>query len=46
MYNIIGISRFGEEIIDTADSYSEAMKLVGEYQIAFGNDFIIKCKRK
>tara|TARA_R100001594_G_scaffold1383_2_gene6002 strand:- start:1916 stop:2056 length:141 start_codon:yes stop_codon:yes gene_type:complete len=46
MYNIIGISRFGEEIIDTADSRSEAMELVGEYQLAFGNDFIIKFKRK
>jgi len=46
MYNIIGISRFGEEIIDTADSHSEAMKLVGEYQLAFGNDFIIKFKKK
>ena len=46
MYNIIGISRFGEEIIDTADSRLEAIKLVNDYQLAFGNDFIIKFKKK
>ena len=46
MYNIIGISRFGEEIIDTADSRLEAIKLVNDYQLAFGNNFIIKFKRK
>ena len=46
MYNIIGISRFGEEIIDTADSRLEAIKLVNDYQLAFGNEWIIKFKKK
>ncbi len=46
MYNIIGESKYGTEVIDTADSRLEAIKLVKEYQLAFGNDFIIKFKRK
>tara|TARA_R100000353_G_scaffold19413_3_gene17929 strand:- start:282 stop:422 length:141 start_codon:yes stop_codon:yes gene_type:complete len=46
MYNIIGISRFGKEIIDTADSRLEAIRLVNEYRIAFGIEWIIQYKRK
>ena len=46
MYNIIGISRIGREIIDTADSKKEAEYMVYEYQLAFGSDFNITYKRK
>tara|TARA_R100001230_G_C5566255_1_gene89374 strand:+ start:30 stop:170 length:141 start_codon:yes stop_codon:yes gene_type:complete len=46
MYNIIGISQQGAEVIDTADNRIEAIKLVNEYKIAFGNEWIIKFKRK
>ena len=44
MYNIIGkMKRFsGTEVIDTADSRLEAIRLVNEYRIAFGNEWIIK----
>jgi|TARA_R100000805_G_C3518071_1_gene41529 YesN/AraC family two-component response regulator len=46
MYNIIGISQQGAEVIDTADNRIEAIKLVNEYKMAFGNEWIIKFKRK
>ena len=45
MYNIIGISQFGREIIDTANSKKEAEHMVYEYQLAFGPDFNITYKR-
>jgi len=45
MYNIIGESKYGTEVIDTADSRLEAIRLVNEYRIAFGNEWIIKFKR-
>jgi hypothetical protein len=46
MYNIIGKSKYGTEVLDTADSQLEAIKLVNEYRMAFGNEWIIKFKRK
>ena len=47
MYNIIGLYRYNEaEVIDTADSRLEAIRLVNEYRMAFGNEWIIKIKRK
>ena len=46
MYNIIGKSKYGTEVIDTAKSRLEAIKLVNDYQLAFGNEWIIKFKRK
>tara|TARA_R100000995_G_scaffold22196_1_gene9428 strand:- start:739 stop:879 length:141 start_codon:yes stop_codon:yes gene_type:complete len=46
MYNIIGISQQGAEVIDTADNRIEAVKLVNEYKMAFGSGWIIKFKRK
>ena len=47
MYNIIGLYGFNEaEVIDTADSRLEAIRLVNEYKMAFGNKWIIKFKRK
>ena len=46
MFNIIGISDFGEEIIDTADTRMEAIRLVTEYRMSFGNSWIIMYKRK
>ena len=46
MYNIIGISQYGREIIDTADDKELAEFMVREYQLAFGSDFNIIYKRK
>jgi len=47
MYNIIGLYKFNEvEVIDTADSRIEAIRLVNEYKMAFGAKWIIKYKRK
>ena len=40
-YKIIGIYRNTPEVIDTADSLVEAKRLVCEYQMAFGNKWII-----
>tara|TARA_R100000808_G_C2071411_1_gene98776 strand:+ start:351 stop:512 length:162 start_codon:yes stop_codon:yes gene_type:complete len=50
MYNIIGyyndLTVIGSaEILDTADSRIEAIRLVNEYRMAFGNEWIIKFKR-
>tara|TARA_R100000995_G_C3439524_1_gene102595 strand:- start:633 stop:773 length:141 start_codon:yes stop_codon:yes gene_type:complete len=46
MYNIIGISEHGTEVLDTADSKLEAIILCREYIMAFGAKWIIKYKRK
>ena len=46
MYNIIGISQYGKEIIDTADNNKLAKFMVREYQLAFGSGFNITYKRK
>ena len=47
MYNIIGLYEYNDaEIIDTADSRLEAIRLVNEYRLAFGNKWIIKFKKK
>ena len=46
MYNIIGESKYGTEVIDTAGSRLEAIKLVKDYQLALGNEWIIKFKKK
>ena len=47
MYNIIGLYGYNNaEVIDTADSRLEAIRLVNEYRMAFGNEWIIKYKRK
>ena len=40
-YKIIGIYRNTPEVIDTANSLVEAKRLVYEYQMAFGNEWII-----
>jgi len=41
MIAIIGESRFGVEEIDTAETREEAEFLLGEYQLAFGEDWKI-----
>ena len=47
MYNIVGLYGYNDiEVIDTADSRLEAIRLVNEYRMAFGNEWIIKYKRK
>ena len=51
MYNIIGyyndLTVIGDaETLDTADNRLEAIRLVKEYRLAFGNKWIIKFKRK
>ena len=43
MFEIIGISDYqGEEVIDTATSRIEAIRLAHEYQMAFGNKWVVK----
>ena len=44
-YNIIGTSRFGKEIIDTASNKKEAVYLVKEYQMAFGLSYNISYEK-
>jgi hypothetical protein len=47
MYNILGLYGFNEcEVIDTADSRLEAIRLVQEYRMAFGSKWIIKYKKQ
>lgn len=40
-YKIIAISRYGREVIDTADSLRSAEYLQAEYRMAFGSEFTI-----
>ena len=46
MYNIIGKSEYGTEVLDTADSKLEAMILCREYIMAFGAKWTIKYEYK
>lgn len=46
MITIMGESRFGVEEIDTAETREEADYLLGEYRLAFGNDFTIWTEEK
>ena len=41
MYNIIGIYKGNKEVIDTAKDEQEAIYLINEYQLAYGNDWRI-----
>lgn len=43
-YKIIATSRYGKEVIDTADSLSSAKYLQAEYRMAFGSEFTITIK--
>ena len=45
MYNIIGILNDRIEILDNAEDYENAEYLREEYQIAFGNNWIIEIER-
>ena len=38
-YNIIGMSKYGTEVIDTAKDLEEAKYLVKEYQSSFGYEW-------
>jgi hypothetical protein len=40
-YKIVGIYNGKRETIDTAGDLVEAKYLVGEYQLAFGNDWLV-----
>ena len=43
MFKIIGRYRSDKfEVIDSADNEAEAYRLLGEYQIAFGNEWILR----
>ena len=44
MYKIIAISKYGKEVVDTADSKSEAEYLLREYQMAYGPSFTLYIK--
>ena len=51
MYNILGyyndLTVIGDgETLDTEDNRIDAIRLVNEYRLAFGNKWIIKFKRK
>ena len=47
IYEILGLYKFNEvEVIDTTDSRLEAIRLVNEYRMAFGNEWTIKYKRQ
>ena len=39
MYKIYARSKWGTEVVDTAESKREATYLVGEYSIAYGSEF-------
>ena len=46
-YEILGLYKFNEvEVIDITDSRLEAIRLVNEYRMAFGNEWTIKYKRR
>ena len=46
-YEILGVYKFNEvEVIDYAKTKEEAVRLVHEYRIAFGNKWNITCKQK
>lgn len=44
-YNIIGISKYGREIIDTAKDKKEAEYLIKEYRMAYGKEWSIYSKK-
>jgi hypothetical protein len=43
-YKIIAVSRYGREVVDTAQTLKEARELEREYQMAFGSEFTIFIK--
>lgn len=45
MYDIIGISQYGREVIDTAESLTDALHMVREYRLAFGMGWTITYRR-
>ena len=44
-YKIIGNYKNTSEVIDTAPNLAEAKRLIYEYQMAFGNEWIITYKK-
>tara|TARA_R100000734_G_C3200340_1_gene19440 strand:+ start:10 stop:156 length:147 start_codon:yes stop_codon:yes gene_type:complete len=44
-YKIIGIYNGEKEEIDTAKNKKEAIYLMNEYKLSFGNNWIIKIKK-
>ena len=44
-YEIIGTYRGESEVVDTAKDRQEAEYLRGEYQLAFGNEWVVKIKK-
>ena len=40
-YKIIAVSRYGREVVDTAQTLKEARELEREYRSAFGSEFTI-----
>ena len=46
-YEILGLYKFNEvEVIDTANNRLEAIRLVNEYRMAYGNEWTIKYKKQ
>lgn len=44
VFKIYASSKYGKELIDEAQTLSEAQYLVNEYRIAYGNEFLIYIK--
>lgn len=44
MYKIIGVSKYGKEILDEAKDEKETEYLVKEYQLAFGKEWNVYYK--
>jgi len=45
-YEIIGYYKYQTEVLDTAPNEKEAIRLCGEYRMAFGKEWSITYKRK
>ena len=46
MFEILGYYSGEVEVVDTAESMSEAMYLQGEYRLAFGNEWRIVIRKE
>ena len=45
MYSIIGVYRGNPEVLETTDTMKDALYLMQEYRMAFGNEWSINIKR-
>lgn len=45
MYDIVGSSPYGREVIDTAETLADAKAMLVEYRLAFGPTWVITMRR-